>query len=114
MANRDLRLGRNWKAFTRRMRELRLLAHGAMSTDHPVLAHIIPIRRCNLSCTYCNEYDNFSKPVTVEEMFRRIDKLAAIGTSIVTMRGGEPLRHPYLDPMIGRVRHGGMISGMIT
>ena len=24
---------------------------------HPVLAHIIPMRRCNLSCTYCNEYD---------------------------------------------------------
>ena len=25
-------------------------------TDHPLLAHIIPIRRCNLACTYCYEY----------------------------------------------------------
>ena len=24
----------------------------------PVNAHIIPIRRCNLSCAYCNEYDD--------------------------------------------------------
>jgi hypothetical protein len=27
------------------------------------MAHIIPIRRCNLSCKYCNEYDDYSKPV---------------------------------------------------
>ena len=32
------------------------------------MAHIIPIRRCNLSCTYCNEYDDFSKPVPTEVM----------------------------------------------
>ncbi len=91
-----------------------MLAKGVMSTDHPVLAHIIPIRRCNLACTYCNEYDNFSKPVTVEDMTARIDKLAALGTSIVTMSGGEPLLHPELDTLIRRVRHHGMISGMIT
>ena len=35
-----------------------------------------PIRRCNLSCTYCNEFDNFSKPVALEEMFHRVDLLA--------------------------------------
>jgi len=91
-----------------------MLAKGVASTDHPVLAHIIPIRRCNLSCTYCNEYDDFSKPVSVEEMTRRIDKLADLGTSIVTMSGGEPLLHPELDTLIRRVRHHGMISGMIT
>jgi MoaA/NifB/PqqE/SkfB family radical SAM enzyme len=30
------------------------------------------------------------------------------------MSGGEPLLHPDLDTLIGRVRHHGMISGMIT
>ena len=40
-----------------------MILRGVASTDHPVMAHIIPIRRCNLSCTYCNEYDDFSKPV---------------------------------------------------
>ena len=45
-----------------------MIAKGLASTDHPILAHIIPIRRCNLSCTYCNEYDDFSKPVAVETM----------------------------------------------
>ena len=53
-------------AFKRRLRELKMIAKGVVSTDHPVMAHIIPIRRCNLSCTYCNEYDDFSKPVPLE------------------------------------------------
>ena len=39
----------------RRMREIRMIAKGLLSTDHPILAHLIPIRRCNLSCAYCNE-----------------------------------------------------------
>ncbi|HCC57101.1 MAG TPA: radical SAM protein, partial [Solibacterales bacterium] len=45
---------------------------------------------------------------------RRIDKLADLGTSIVSMSGGEPLLHPELDAMIARVRERGMIAGMIT
>ena len=74
-----------------------MLAQGVLSTDHPVLAHIIPTRRCNLACEYCNEYDDFSKPVPARRlMFARIDKLAALGTSIVSMSGGEPLLHPEL------------------
>jgi MoaA/NifB/PqqE/SkfB family radical SAM enzyme len=114
MADFGFRFKRVLTASHRRVREWGMLAKGIMSTDHPVLAHIIPIRRCNLACTYCNEYDNFSKPVTVEDMTARIDKLAALGTSIVTMSGGEPLLHPELDTLIRRVRHHGMISGMIT
>ena len=39
----------------RRLREWKMIAKGLLSTRHPVLAHIIPTRRCNLSCTYCNE-----------------------------------------------------------
>src|ERR1700761_6458549 len=84
----------------RRMRELKMIAQGLSSTDHPILAHIIPIRRCNLSCQYCNEYDDFSKPIALEEMKRRIDHLARLRTSIVTMSGGEPLLHPELDDVI--------------
>ena len=84
------------------------------STDHPLLAHIIPVRRCNLSCTYCNEFDDFSKPVATEEMFRRVDKLGDLGTAVVTISGGEPLLHPELDDIIRRIRKNGMIAGLIT
>ena len=91
-----------------------MIAKGLASTDHPILAHIIPMRRCNLSCTYCNEFDDFSKPVPLDVMHARIDRLAALGTTIVTISGGEPLLHPELDQVIARVRHHGMLSGMIT
>jgi MoaA/NifB/PqqE/SkfB family radical SAM enzyme len=91
-----------------------MIGWGLASADHPILAHLIPIRRCNLSCTYCNEYDDFSKPVPIEEMLRRVDKLAELGTAIITQSGGEPLLHPELDQIIARVRHHGRLAGMIT
>jgi len=91
-----------------------MIAHGLLSKDHPVLAHVIPMRRCNLSCGYCNEYDDSSKPVPLETMYRRLDRLADLGTSIITISGGEPLLHPELDRIIARIRKRGMIAGMIT
>jgi MoaA/NifB/PqqE/SkfB family radical SAM enzyme len=81
---------------------------------HPVLVHIIPMRRCNLSCTYCNEYDAISKPVPIELMRRRLDKLADLGTSMITVSGGEPLMHPELDEMVAHMRRRGMIASLIT
>src|SRR6185437_4310099 len=51
-------LRRGWKRLSRLARELRMIGKGLASTSHPILAHIIPMRRCNLSCTYCNEYDD--------------------------------------------------------
>jgi len=108
------RLKRRLLAIHRRMREIRMIAKGLASTDHPVLAHLIPTRRCNLSCAYCNEYDDHSKPVPIETLYARVDKLAKLGTTIVTISGGEPLLHPELDLLIARVRKHGMLAGMIT
>ena len=107
-------LRRAWKRLHRRTREIRMIARGLASTGHPVLAHVIPMRRCNLSCAYCNEYDDHSKPVAVETMYRRLDRLAELGTGIVTISGGEPLLHPDLDLIIAHIRRRGMIAGMIT
>ncbi len=99
---------------SRRLREWRMIFRGLVDTEHPILAHIIPIRRCNLACKYCNEYDDFSKPVPLDTMFERVDKLAALGTTIVCISGGEPLLHPELDDIIRRIRKHGIIAGMIT
>src|SRR6266545_7453160 len=114
MADRALSFRRVWKQQHRRLREWRMIFKGLLSTDHPILAHLIPMRRCNLSCAYCNEYDDHSKPVPIETIYQRVDRLAALGTTIITISGGEPLLHPDLDLLIARIRKHGMIAGMIT
>jgi MoaA/NifB/PqqE/SkfB family radical SAM enzyme len=106
-----------WRAarfFYTRARELRMIVKALLFTGHPVLVHVIPMRRCNLACTYCNEFDDVSNPVPLAEMKKRLDHLAAMGTSIITISGGEPLLHPELDEIIRHIRHHGMIAGMIT
>jgi MoaA/NifB/PqqE/SkfB family radical SAM enzyme len=107
-------LRRSLIAAQRKIREWKMVADGVRSTDHPVLAHIIPIRRCNLSCTYCNEFDDFSKPIPTDEMIRRIDHLGDLGTSVIAFSGGEPLLHPELDLQIAQIRKRGALAGMIT
>src|SRR5262249_34859014 len=97
-----------------RLREWTMIAKALVSTKHPILVHIIPNRRCNLSCTYCNEFDDFSKPVPWGHMKRRLGALADMGTSIITIGGGEPLMHPDLDEIVRYIRRRGMIAGLIT
>ena len=95
------------------MRQARMVARALQSKQHPVLAHIIPMRRCNLSCAYCNEYDKVSAPVPTEEMLRRIDLLARLGTQIITISGGEPLLHPDLDEILRAIRSHDIIATII-
>ena len=102
------------KRWNRLYRETRMVALALRSQRHPVLAHMVVTRRCNLACTYCNEFDDFSKPVPTEELFKRIDKLAALGTTVITMTGGEPLLHPDLDQVIARIRSHGIIAILVT
>ena len=103
-----------WKKATRKVREYAMVARALASTGHPVLAQIVPARFCNLSCSYCNEYDKVSEPVPLEEMYRRIDHLGRLGTAMVGISGGEPLTHPQLDDIVRRIRRTGAIAGMIT
>ena len=114
MADLGFRFRRSCKAMHRRSRELMMLVKGVISRDHPVLAHIIPIRRCNLACAYCNEYDDYSKPVPLDVMRRRLDHLAELGTTIITLSGGEPMLHPEVDDIIAHIRKHGIMAGMIT
>src|SRR3989440_1409497 len=114
MAQLRIKGRRRLKAAHRTLRELGMIAKGLISTDHPIQVHIIPMRRCNLSCAYCNEYDDFSDPVPLEEMYRRVDKLGKLGATLVTISGGETLLHPQLDEIIARIRSHGMIAGLIT
>jgi len=102
------------RSIGRRLREARMFARAMASKRHPILAQIVPIRRCNLACTYCNEFDAVSTPVPLAAMLRRIDLLADLGTTIITISGGEPMLHPDLEEIIARIRRRGAIATLIT
>ena len=85
-----------------------------LDKHHPVLAQIVPMRRCNLACGYCNEYDKVSKPVPLPDVLAWLDRLAALKTEIVTLSGGEPMMHPDVEAIIAGIRERRMIAGLIT
>ncbi|MGA9472518.1 MAG: radical SAM protein [Terriglobales bacterium] len=114
MPTKAVKIRRQLKALERNVHGLWQILKAIASTDHPLLAHLIPIRRCNLACTYCNEFDDFSQPVATDLMLRRVDKLKELGTSVVTISGGEPLLHPDLDDIIHRMHEQRVVSGLIT
>ncbi len=95
-------------------RETRVVGRALQSTRHPVLAHLVVIRKCNLACTYCSEFDNFSKPVATAELLQRIDHLAALGTTTITLTGGEPLLHPDIENVIRHIRTRGVMAILVT
>lgn len=102
------------RKLSRNARAAREIARGVAHTDHPFLVHIVPVRRCNIDCGYCNEYDKVSLPVPIARLERWLDKLSDLGTSVVTCSGGEPLLHPEIDRVIAGIRRRGMLAGMIT
>jgi MoaA/NifB/PqqE/SkfB family radical SAM enzyme len=91
-----------------------MIGRGLAMTNHPILAHIVPMRRCNLACTYCNEYDDFSPPVPLPTMKERVDRLHDLGLTVLVISGGEPLMHPQLDELIAHSRKHGILTGLIS
>jgi len=108
------RLRRRLRLVRVRLAMIRIALKALLSTRHPVLVQLIPIRRCNLACTYCNEYDDRSPPVPTAELLARIDHLASLGASIVSFSGGEPLLHPDLDQLIAHIKRRGMFAELLT
>src|SRR6201996_8607809 len=106
-AARKMTARRRLIAASRKLRELGSIGSALASTSHPYMAHIVPMRRCNLACTYCNEFDDVSKPVDIDEMRRRVAHLGKLGTSVITISGGEPLLHPDLDEVVKAIRKTG-------
>lgn len=80
----------------------------------PVLAQLVVTRRCNLSCGYCNEYDQYSLPVATVQLKRYVDHLAELGTGIITLTGGEPLLHPDLEEIVAHAVSHHMLCTAVT
>ena len=66
----------------------------------PLEAQFIITRRCNLSCGYCTEYDNYSPPIPLDVLEERIDAIHRLNALNITLLGGEPLMHPDIIKIV--------------
>jgi MoaA/NifB/PqqE/SkfB family radical SAM enzyme len=81
----------------------------------PFLAQVVIIRRCNLSCDYCSEYDKSSDPVPAHVLEERFVRLKELGTFGISLTGGEPTLHPELPRLVRKCRDLGFFRvGMIS
>lgn len=82
----------------------------------PFFTQMVVVRKCNLSCGYCNEFDKTSEPVPLPILKARLDKLKELGAFSVCFTGGEPTLHPELAELIRYSRqNGGFVrTSMIT
>lgn len=76
----------------------------------PVEAQLIVTRRCNLSCGYCTEFDNFSAPVPLATLRERIDHLHRLRVINISLLGGEPLLHPELPDVVAHGTRASQVS----
>ncbi len=66
----------------------------------PIEVQLVIIRRCNLSCGYCSEYDNHSAEVPYHVLRDRIDAIHRLRAVNVALLGGEPLLHSRVDDVV--------------
>ena len=71
----------------------------------PFFTQLVVIRKCNLSCTYCNEFDKVSDPVPLDTLKQRAKKLKDLGSFSICLTGGEPTMHPDLIELIRYCRY---------
>ena len=76
----------------------------------PIEAQLIITRRCNLSCGYCNEYDDHSPSIPVDALKERIDALHGLKTAAINLLGGEPLLHPELPALVRYTRRKSLVA----
>ncbi|HMJ06571.1 MAG TPA: radical SAM protein [Chthoniobacterales bacterium] len=81
----------------------------------PLLTQMVIVRRCNLACGYCTEYDKTSEPIPYAILQAQLQKLKNLGTFGISLTGGEPTLHPDLPRLVRECRRLRFFrTGMIT
>jgi MoaA/NifB/PqqE/SkfB family radical SAM enzyme len=66
----------------------------------PLDTQLVIIRRCNLSCGYCSEYDAHSPEVPFDVLRSRIDAIHRLRSANISLLGGEPLLHSRIHDVV--------------
>jgi len=110
--------GRNYTSNTRK-----LLKHLDKLKDiqdgkpvGPVMVHLALTNNCNLNCSYCCYGGrNKAEELDVGQAIKAIDSFYSLGTrGLEITGGGEPLLHPFINPIVEYGKNKGMSIGLIT
>jgi len=81
----------------------------------PYTVQLYVTDRCNLACSYCNEYTVGATDPPLEVLKARMRKLRELGALRVNFLGGEPLIHPDIVEVVRYAKAIGFINcGMST
>ncbi len=70
--------------------------------------------RCNSRCVSCDYWRHGSQDMSVEAVERLLPSLAALGTQVVLISGGEPLLHPQWEEIAELLRSRGLRLWLLT
>lgn len=78
-----------------------------------VAAVFIRLSGCNLKCPFCDTDFKGYREMTVDEIVKEVQRLAAIDTRLVVLTGGEPTLQDYV-PLVAELRNYGYYVAMET
>lgn len=55
---------------------------------------------CNLACTYCDRHTPMRNELTRDQIFQALAEFYELGTREVSLDGGDPLTHRYVDEVV--------------
>lgn len=98
------------------IRETLRLTRSLVTKNTPIYVQFYVTARCNLTCEQCNViYGNADLPeVDTDACARIAENLAAIGTSVVLLTGGEPFIRKDLPAIVRRFREVGIHTRIQT
>ncbi|RLE25431.1 MAG: hypothetical protein DRJ65_07780 [Acidobacteria bacterium] len=78
----------------------------ALEERIPLAVHLELTHECSLRCPFCyNHSSENTTPLNLSEWESVLDDLRSIGTLLVTLTGGDPLKHPDFLEIAQAARH---------
>lgn len=70
--------------------------------------------KCNQRCSYCGIYNDTRGEMTTEQIYKMIDEFVELGTSRLSITGGEPLLRKDLPEVIHHAHKRGLFVSLAT
>ncbi len=70
--------------------------------------------KCNQRCLYCGIYNDDRYEMTTEQIYKMIDEFAELGTSRLSITGGEPLVRKDFPKVVQHARERGLFVSLAT